>query len=133
MNAIIRNYNSNINSFAARIDGGVPVDPQGTELRALAELPADTPIGGDSLISQDVRLTKGFRFSESKRLDFIVEVFNLFNVANLTSVGDNQIPAADDAATPGFEFTTFRPTQRTNGVFGTGGPRAFQFALKFTF
>lgn len=133
LNAAIRNYNSNRNSFAARIEGGVPVDPQGTELRALAELPADTPIGGDSVISQDVRLTKTFRLTESKKLDFIAEVFNLFNVANLTNVVDNVIPAADDAATPGFEFTTFRPTQRANSVFGTGGPRAFQFALKFTF
>ncbi|HXG91201.1 MAG TPA: carboxypeptidase regulatory-like domain-containing protein [Blastocatellia bacterium] len=133
LNAVIRNYNANIRSFAARIEDGVPVDPQGTPLRPLAELPADTPIGGDSVISQDVRLTKSFRLGEGRRLDFIGEVFNLFNVANLTNVVDNQIPAAEDAATPGFEFTTFRPTQRTNSVFGTGGPRAFQFALKFSF
>jgi hypothetical protein len=133
LNAVIRNYNANINSFAARIEGGVPVDPFGTPLRALAELPADTPIGGDSIISQDIRVTKSFRFTETKRLQFIGEVFNLFNVANLFDIHDTTIPAAEDAATPGFEFTTFRPFQRTNSVFGTGGPRAFQFALKFIF
>jgi carboxypeptidase family protein len=132
LNAVISNYNSNLRSFAARIDGGVPVDPYGTELRPLALLPSDTPIGGDSVISQDVRLTKSFRFTESRRLDFIAEVFNLFNVANLSSVSDFVIPARDDVG-PGFEFTTFRATQRTTSVFGTGGPRAFQFALKFTF
>jgi len=133
LNAAIRNYNANINSFAARIEGGVPVDPYGTPLRTLAELPAGTRIGGDSIISQDLRLTKSFRWKESMRIDFITEVFNLFNIANLTDVADTTIPAAEDAATPGFEFTTYRPTQRTTNIFGTGGPRAFQFAVKFTF
>ncbi|HVF92627.1 MAG TPA: hypothetical protein VNH22_21340, partial [Blastocatellia bacterium] len=133
LNELIRNYNANRNQFAARIEGGVPVDPFGTELRVLAELPADTQIGGDSLISQDVRFTKAFRMGESRRLDFIAEVFNLFNVANLT--GNNDIdfvlPARDDAQELG--FSVFKPTTRTTNIFGTGGPRAFQFALKFTF
>lgn len=133
LNEAIRNYNSNRAKFAARIEGGVPVDPYGTELRELAELPPGTNIGSDSLISQDIRLTKGFRFSESRRLDLIGEVFNVFNIANLTTFSDNVIPAKDDASTPGFEFTTFRPTQRQTSVFGSGGPRSFQFALRFTF
>jgi hypothetical protein len=133
LNEIISAYNANRRQFAARIEGGVPVDPYGTPLRELALLPTDTPIGGDAIISQDVRVTKSFRFGESRRLDLIGEVFNLFNVANLTDVHDNIIPAREDAQTPGFEFTTFRPFSRTNSVFGTGGPRAFQFAVKFTF
>lgn len=133
LNALIRNYNDNLRSFAARIEGGVPVDPFGTELRPLAELPADTHIGGDSLISQDVRITKSFRFTESKRLDLIGEVFNLFNVANLTGIGDDQtLPARDDITGPG-DLTVYHPTSRSTSVFGTGGPRAFQFALKFSF
>jgi hypothetical protein len=133
LNSIIRDYNANRNTFAARIEGGVPVDPFGTPLRELAELPASTQMGGDSVISQDVRLTKSFRLTESKRIDLIGEVFNLFNVANKTNIDDTALPAAEDAATPGFEFTVFRPNQRTTNIFGTGGPRAFQFALKFTF
>ncbi|MEW6208370.1 MAG: carboxypeptidase regulatory-like domain-containing protein [Acidobacteriota bacterium] len=133
LNELISAYNANIRSFAARIEGGVPVDPQGTPLRTLALLPSDTPMGGDSIIAQDIRLTKSFKFGESKKLDFIAEVFNLFNFANLTQVNDPTIPAQEDADTPGFEFTTFRSFSRTNSVFGTGGPRAFQFALKFTF
>ncbi|MEK6321386.1 MAG: carboxypeptidase regulatory-like domain-containing protein [Acidobacteriota bacterium] len=128
LNEIIRNYNSNRSKLGV---GGA--DPFGTELRELAELPPGTNIGSDSLISQDIRLTKAFRFTESRRLDLIGEVFNVFNVANLTTFSDNVIPAKDDAATPGFEFTTFRPTQRQTSVFGSGGPRSFQFALRFTF
>lgn len=133
LNEAIRNYNSNRNKFAARIEGGVPVDPYGTPLRELAELPPGTYIGSDSLISQDIRVTKGFRFTESRRLDLIGEVFNVFNIANLTTFSDNVIPAKEDAETPGFEFTTYRPSQRQTSVFGSGGPRSFQFALRFTF
>ncbi|HYP29808.1 MAG TPA: carboxypeptidase regulatory-like domain-containing protein [Blastocatellia bacterium] len=133
LNELIRNYNANRAQFAARIEDGVPVDPFGTPLRVLAELPANAQIGGDSIISQDVRFTKAFRMGESRRLDFIAEVFNLFNVANLTGNADIDfiIPAAEDAAVLG--VNTFKPTTRATSVFGTGGPRAFQFALKFTF
>lgn len=133
LNAIISAYNANRRQFAARIEGGVPVDPYGTPLRELALLPADTPIGGDSIIAQDVRVTKSFKFGESKKIDLIGEVFNLFNFSNLTDIHDTIIPAKDDAAEPGFIFNTYRPFARTNNIFGTGGPRAFQFALKFTF
>ncbi|MFY9557670.1 MAG: carboxypeptidase regulatory-like domain-containing protein [Blastocatellia bacterium] len=132
LNEIIGNYNSNRNKFAARIVGGVPVDPQGTELRELALLPEGTQLGGDSVISQDLRLTKVFRMSENVRFDLIGEVFNLFNVANLTNTATNVIPAKDDITGPA-DFITYKPTQRTTNIFGTGGTRAFQFALKFTF
>ncbi len=132
LNKIISNYNSNRSKYAARIEGGVPVDPYGTELRELAQLPAGTLIGGDSVLSQDLRLTKTFRMTESVKMDFIGEVFNLFNIANLTNISTTVIPAKDDITGPG-DFTTYKPTQRTTNIFGTGGPRAFQFALKFTF
>src|SRR5262249_12008917 len=107
-------------------------DPFGTPLRALTELPIGTPIGGDSVLSQDLRLTKSFHFTESVRFDIIGEVFNLFNIAKLTKAAHNVLPAADDGTGPG-DIIPFKPTQRTTNIFGTGGPRAFQFAVKFTF
>jgi hypothetical protein len=126
LNGIIDAYNA---KFAGK------ADPFGTPLRALAHIPNGVQLGGDSLISQDVRITKQFRFSENMRLDFIGEIFNLFNVANLTSVSDIAIPAAEDVgANPSInDITTFKPTQRINNVFGTGGTRAAQFGVKFTF
>lgn len=140
LNALIRSYNSSIPTLAARTctEPGTgrmfPCDPQGTELRSLAELPAGTQIGGDSLISQDVRVSKAFRFGEVTRLELIGEVFNLFNVANLSGISDIILPAADDVdPSDPSTFTIFRPTQRTSNIFGTGGPRSFQFAVKFTF
>ena len=121
INVLIRQYNDNV-------AGGV--DPLGTPLARLAELPADTPIGGDSLISQDFRLTKRINFNEKYRVELIGEVFNLFNIANLVNVNDLVVPVE---GTPADQITTLRPTQRSTSVFGTGGPRAFQFGARFVF
>jgi hypothetical protein len=99
----------------------------------LALLPADTQIGGDWLHSQDVRLTKTINFTEKYRLQLMGEVFNLFNFSNLTNVTDFVIPTQAAASDPDFSFTTLRPTLRSTSVFGTGGPRAFQFGAKFVF
>jgi hypothetical protein len=138
LNAIITAYNASIptlgedcgfeNSPTGRCDSTNPAyfDP----IVRLALLPEDQPIGGDSIISQDLRLTKTFSFTENVKLDLIGEVFNLFNVANLTGVG-NQV-LEDEGIDPN-AITFLRPSQRTNSVFGTGGPRAFQFAVKFRF
>jgi hypothetical protein len=60
----------------------------------------------------------------------IGEVFNVFNNANLTNVGDLVLPTE---GTSGSDITTFRPNTRITSVFGTGGPRSFQFGAKFVF
>jgi Carboxypeptidase regulatory-like domain/TonB dependent receptor len=122
VNAVIRAYNQSLTPGAT--------DPFGTALSRLAELPADTQIGSDSTISQDLRLTKTINFNERFRVSLTGEVFNLFNVANVGNIGDFILPFEGTA--PG-EITTLRPTQRTTGVFGTGGPRSFQFGLRFGF
>ena len=86
-------------------------------------------MGGDSVISQDIRVTKTFSFGEKMKLDLIGEVFNLFNVANLTTGGTLgfTLNPEGDGSNP------IPPSERTTSVFGTGGPRAFQFAAKFRF
>ncbi|HEX7294799.1 MAG TPA: TonB-dependent receptor, partial [Pyrinomonadaceae bacterium] len=139
INGLIDAYNASIPSLGEPCPGDSPTgrcdstnpnffDP----IVRLAHLPEGTQIGGDSLISQDIRVTKTFRFTENMGLDLIGEVFNLFNVANLTH------PAAITLAeegTPASDIRSFvhGPTARTTSVFGTGGPRAFQFAAKFRF
>ncbi len=144
LNALITSYNSNRSSLPGVhtcTDPGPPVrtfpcDPFDGELRALALLPVGTKLGGDSLLSQDIRVTKAFYFGEKRHLDLIAEVFNIFNFANLTGVGNNILPAAADITSPA-DFkapgAVYVPSLRQTSVFGTGGPRAFQFAFKFTF
>jgi hypothetical protein len=77
---------------------------------------------GDFFITQDLRLTRRIPLREGVRLSMIGEVFNLFNVANLTGYSNvlNQLNYGQPSA---------RPSQ----VFGTGGPRALQFAARLEF
>ncbi len=77
---------------------------------------------GDNFYSQDLRLTKTFQFHERYKLAIIGEVFNLFNIANLGGYSSN-------LTSPVFG----QPNERAGQVFGSGGPRAFQFAARFTF
>jgi len=76
-----------------------------------------------------VRLTKRIRFNERLSLDLIGEVFNLFNVANYRD--EANVTQVLDAEGTGNSFLA--PVSRATSVFGTGGPRAFQFAAKFRF
>ena len=129
LNAVIRAYNQSIPNLATSSEDGHFFDVFGDELSPIAELPEGTPIGGDSLVSQDLRVTKRLRFNERLSLDLIGEVFNLFNVANYRDEANvNQVL---DVAGAGGSFLA--PVSRATSVFGTGGPRAFQFAAKFRF
>jgi len=87
----------------------------------LITLPAEID-NGDTLVTTDVRLTRLIKFSEQVRLSLIGEVFNVFNIANL------------DGYTGSLQSLSYgTPTTRANQVFGSGGPRAFQVAARFSF
>jgi hypothetical protein len=77
---------------------------------------------GDHFHSLDLRLTRSFVLRERVNLSLIGEVFNLYNAANLSGFSGNLNSA-------GFG----QPTSRLTQVFGSGGPRAFQFATRVTF
>jgi hypothetical protein len=90
---------------------------------------------GDPLISQDFRLTKKFTFKERYSFSVLGEVFNAFNIANL-SVYSFNLDTVSPTSPAGTQPTNFRfgqPTQRVIQTFGSGGPRAFQFGARFTF
>lgn len=78
---------------------------------------------GDRFFSIDVRLGKIIRLRERYELNVFGEAFNVLNIANLTGHGVNL-----------FQTTAFgQPTSRATQVFGSGGPRAFQLAARFSF
>jgi hypothetical protein len=76
----------------------------------------------DNLHSLDLRLSRSFVFRERWRVSLIGEVFNLYNKANLTGNSGDLTSAAFG-----------QPTNRATQVFGSGGPRAFQLALRLSF
>ncbi|MBO0800505.1 MAG: TonB-dependent receptor, partial [Blastocatellia bacterium] len=85
---------------------------------------------GDSFQSFDLRLTKSFKLSDRMTVQGIGEVFNLFNVTNIRGVNNlNYSGFQNNLGSPDFGS----PIQTAGGVFGTGGPRAFQFAARFLF
>jgi hypothetical protein len=97
----------------------------------------------DSFNSFDLRLTKRFQFGNRFQFEPMVEVFNLFNVTNVLGVSNVNYSGfaniltrdSNDPSSPGFlRSSSFgQPVTTAGGVFGTGGPRAFQLAARFTF
>jgi hypothetical protein len=109
----------------------------------LLPLVSDDAQFNDSFSSFDLRVSKVFGIGGRRSLEALVEVFNLFNVTNILGVstrnysGYANVLARDssDPANPGFlTSSTFGKAVNTaGGVFGSGGPRAFQLGLRFEF
>jgi hypothetical protein len=96
-------------------------DARGQLIPAIT-LPANYEFG-DNFNSQDIRLTKKFTFADRYTFSIFGEMFNVFNIANLSGYNFS----LNNTATFG------QPTQRTSQVFGSGGPRALQLGARFTF
>lgn len=96
----------------------------------LIKLP-DNFANGDPFFSQDVRVTRLIKIRERVSLSLIFEAFNVFNIANLSGYGSG----LNALAAPGqIQPATFgQPSNRVNQIFGSGGPRALQFAARVTF
>ena len=93
-------------------------------------LPSDYQLG-DPSFSQDFRVTKVIHFKERAKLSIFGEVFNAFNIANLSGYSATLDTKNANPAAQVFNFG--QPTQRVNQTFGSGGPRAFQLGARFSF
>ena len=84
-----------------------------------------------------------FKLGERVTLEPMVEVFNVFNVTNVLGFSKSNysgfsnvlVRDSNDPSSPGFlRSSSFgRPVTTAGGVFGSGGPRAFQFAARVSF
>ena len=98
---------------------------------------------GDNFSSLDLRVSKVFKVGERFTIEPIAEVFNLFNMTNVLGVsnvnysGFQNVLVRDLEGSRGagfFQSSSFgQPVSTAGGVFGSGGPRAFQFAARVTF
>lgn len=126
-----------LNAFISQLNAAGGVGGQ------LLPLVSDDARFNDSFNSLDLRLSRKFSFTESVSLEPIVEVFNLFNMTNVLGVSNVNysgfsnvlIRDSNNTADAGFlSSSSFgRAVTTAGGVFGSGGPRAFQFGARFTF
>jgi hypothetical protein len=97
----------------------------------------------DTFNSLDLRISKSFRLSERFSLQAIGEVFNLANktnvlgvsVTNYSGFANALVRDSNDPTNPGFLTSSSfgKPVTTAGGIFGSGGPRAFQVALRLAF
>ncbi|HEY6548450.1 MAG TPA: TonB-dependent receptor, partial [Vicinamibacteria bacterium] len=97
----------------------------------------------DSFRSFDLRVSKVFGVGGHRSLEAMVEVFNLFNITNVLGVSTRNysgyanvlVRDSQDPSSPGFLTSSSfgKAVTTAGGVFGSGGPRAFQLGLRFEF
>jgi outer membrane receptor protein involved in Fe transport len=128
---------SQLNTFIQQVNSGGGVGGQ------LLPLVSNDIRFNDNFSSLDLRLSRAFKIGERVKIEPIAEVFNLFNVTNVLGVSNVNysgfanvlVRDSSDPANPGFmRSSSFgRPVTTAGGVFGSGGPRAFQFAARVAF
>ena len=126
-----------LNAFISEINsgGGVAGQP--------LPLVTNSARFNDTFNSFDLRLSREFRVGERVVIQPIAEVFNLFNVTNILGFSNVNysgfsnvlVRDSNNPADPGFlRSSSFgQPVTTAGGVFGAGGPRAFQFAVRVSF
>jgi len=97
--------------------------------------------------SLDLRVRKDIRFGEFARLSLMGEGFNLFNETNIrgstnTNFSGRNIsigpyvpaqPGPPPVPAQAVQANFYSPFSTAGGFFGSGGPRAFQFAARIEF
>ncbi len=138
LNAALTQINAAGGSLCPNVDPSTGFKP-----RVLVPLVQDDLKLGDNFSSLDLRVSRVFKIGERWTIEPIAEVFNLFNVTNVLGVSNVNysglsnvlVRDSNDPANPGFlRSSSFgQPVTTAGGVFGSGGPRAFQFAARVTF
>ncbi|HKQ73055.1 MAG TPA: TonB-dependent receptor [Blastocatellia bacterium] len=148
LNTLISAFNQQVSSGAitpagrALISAGLFSESQ---LRALGgvfnngtliDLAPNDQVGLDPFFNTDVRLSWTYKVKEGVTIQPIMEVFNLFNIANFDTPG-NRLGGLLDASPGSINGTS--PGLRNNryglgsGSFAPGLPRAFQFGIRVDF
>lgn len=92
----------------------------------------------DAFNSLDFRLDRSINFGDRYSVNLIGEAFNIFNVTNILGVSNLNYSGyantlSPDPNNPNLSSSFGMPVSTAGGVFGSGGPRAFQLAARLTF
>jgi hypothetical protein len=119
---------SAVNAYNTSIVG--TKNSNGSAITTTVVLPSNYEFG-DPTISQDFRLTKTFTFKERYKVAVFTEMFNAFNISNLTGYSSTLDAKSATPATQTFAFG--QPTSRAGQTFGSGGARALQVGARISF
>jgi hypothetical protein len=104
-------------------------DAQGAVIPKLI-LPSNYLLG-TPILSQDLKLSKIFKYRERYSLEIRGEMFNALNISN---VNGQSYTLDTQTANPALQTFAFgQPTGRIGQSLGSGGPRAVQVGARFTF
>jgi len=128
---------SQLNAFITQVNaaGGFAGQP--------LPLATDGARFNDTFNSFDLRISRPIKIGERIVIQPIAEIFNLFNITNFLGISNANysgfnnalVRDSNDPSSAGFlRSSSFgSPVTTAGGVFGSGGPRAFQFALRVSF
>ena len=129
---------SELNAFIAKTNAEGGVYESSANSYVMLPQVSDHARFNDSFNALDFRLDRTISFGDRYTLDLMGEAFNIFNVTNILGVSNLNYSGfantlAPDRNNPNFSSSFGTPVSTAGGVFGSGGPRAFQFAAKFSF
>ena len=121
-----------LNAFLTEVNNGGGINGQ------MLPYVDDNARFNDSFQSFDMRLGRTFKLGERMRLQAMGEVFNLFNKANILgratiNYSGFQNVLAPDQNDPTHSSSFGKPVSSAGGIFGSGGPRAFQLGARLSF
>ncbi len=148
LNRLISDFNTQVTAGAltpaarALVTAGLFTEAQLKQLGAVynngvqVDLAPPDQVGLDPFFNTDIRISKVIAIKERVRIEPLLEIFNLFNVANFDPPG-RRLGAFLDGSAGSINGTT--PGLRNNryglgsGSFAPGIPRAFQFGIRVEF
>jgi outer membrane receptor protein involved in Fe transport len=127
-----------LNAFIAKTDAAGGVFEASANSYVMLPQVSDHARFSDSFNALDFRLDRTISFGDRTSLDLIGEAFNIFNVTNILGVSNLNYSGfantlSPDRNNPNLSSSFGTPVSTAGGVFGSGGPRAFQFAAKLSF
>jgi TonB-dependent receptor-like protein len=132
LNKIISADNADASVIAVRQNAGLGCkNPPGGPPNGLICTVDPSLQFGHPFFTLDFRLVKQFAWKERYKVDVGWEAFNIFNHINILGIANTNYAGIQGNLDSGNFGEPLGVTP--GGVFGTGGPRAFQFLTRFRF
>ncbi len=126
-----------VSAYNKNIIGSVNAKGQTIPASGSVILPQNYAFGAP-IMTQDFRLTKTFTVKERYKFNILAEMFNAFNISNLTGYSmaldtGAATSVCQQGSQAGQSCSFGQPSSRAGQLFGSAGTRAVQLGGRFTF